>query len=178
MVSFNQQRPDFAPYGLTCVHWNPTPMLRPDHHSEVELNLLESGWLVYLLGGRKVKMEAGQLSVFWAAIPHQIVDFKPHTSYFVVTIPFVSFLKWKMPELFVQPILQGEIWRERKPSGEDSDKSLFSQWEEDLKCPSRQMADIVLLEIEARLRRMSAALPSEPNESANLRRPRRSLEMG
>ena len=29
-VSFDPNRPDFAPYGLTCVHWLPSPMLRPD----------------------------------------------------------------------------------------------------------------------------------------------------
>jgi len=70
MVQFDPNRPDFAPYGFTCVRWNPSPMRRPDHHNEIELNMLGSGWLTYLLGGRKVRIEAGHLSVFWAAIPH------------------------------------------------------------------------------------------------------------
>ena len=38
-LSFDPSRPDFAPYGLTCVHWRPSPMRRPDHHNEVELNI-------------------------------------------------------------------------------------------------------------------------------------------
>ena len=53
MVSFDPNRPDFTPYGFTCVRWSPSPMRRPDHHNEIELNLLQSGWLIYLLGGRK-----------------------------------------------------------------------------------------------------------------------------
>src|SRR5204862_3730801 len=82
MVSFDPNRPDFAPYGLTCVRWNPAPMRRPDHHNEVEINFLGTGWLTYLLGGRKVRFEAGRLSAFWAAIPHQIIDFGDETEYF------------------------------------------------------------------------------------------------
>jgi len=177
MISFDQSRPDFSPYGLTCVHWTPTPMPRPDHHSEIELNLLESGWLAYLLGGQKVRIEAGQLSAFWAAIPHQIIGFSPRMRYFVVTIPLANFLKWKMPESFVQQILRGEFLQEARPACESSDQSLFSQWEEDLgNCP-REMKEIVLIEIKARLQRMSAGFPDEPG-GADLRARGRSLNEG
>ena len=40
MVTFNPERPDFSPYGFTCVRWTPTPMLRPDRHNEIEINFL------------------------------------------------------------------------------------------------------------------------------------------
>jgi hypothetical protein len=132
MVSFDPNRPDFSPYGFTCVHWNPSPMPRPDHHNEVELNLLESGWLVYLLGGRKVQIEVGRLSVFWGAIPHQIIEFGPHTEYYVVTIPFAWFLQWRLPDNFVQPMLRGEVHCEPPPGRGRLDRDLFAQWEADL----------------------------------------------
>lgn len=90
-LSFDPNRPDFAPYGLTCVHWRPSPMRRPDHHNEVELNFLESGSVTYLLGGTKTVVQAGKLSVFWAAIPHQIIDFGAETAYYVATIPLQCF---------------------------------------------------------------------------------------
>lgn len=162
MVSFDPNRPDFAPYGLTCVHWNPSPMPRPDHHNEVELNLLESGWLVYLLGGRKIRIETGRLSAFWAAIPHQIIEFGPHTDYFVVTIPFACFLQWKLPESFVQPMLRGEVHCDPFPGRGRLDRDLFAQWEIDLRKPEGEIKDIVLLEMEARLLRLATALPSPP----------------
>lgn len=158
MVSFDPNRPDFAPYGLTCVRWNPTPMRRPDHHNEVELNLLESGWIVYLLGGRKVRFEAGQLNVFWAAIPHQIIEFGTQTEYFDATIPFAWFLQYRLPDSFVQPLLRGEVHSE-PPFGRDRlDRDLFAQWECDLRQPKEETKEIVLLEMEARLRRLAAAL--------------------
>jgi AraC family transcriptional regulator, melibiose operon regulatory protein len=178
MISFDQSRPDFRPYGLTCVRWTPTPMSRPDQHSEIELNLLESGWLVYLLGGQRVRIEAGQLSAFWAAIPHQIIGFSPRMRYFVVTIPLANFLKWKMPESFVQPILRGEVLQEARPAYEGSDQRLFSQWEDDLYKRSREMKEIVLIEIKARLQRMSAAFPDDQPGTADLKGRRRPLNEG
>src|SRR6478736_1663084 len=104
MVQFDPNRPDFTPYGFTCVRWSPSPMRRPDHHNEIELNMLHSGWVTYLLGGRKVRVETGHLSLFWAAIPHQIIDYDPATEYFVATIPLSWFLQCRLPERMMQPL--------------------------------------------------------------------------
>ncbi len=161
IVSFDPNRPDFAPYGFSCVRWTPSPMKRPDHHDEIEVNVLNEGWVIYLLGGRKVRIEGGQLGVFWAAIPHQIVDFSPGMSYFVVTIPLAWFLQCQLPDRFVQPLLQGEVIRQKL--GVDRmrhDQELFAQWEQDLSNPSDETHRVVMLEMEARLRRIIPTLPS------------------
>ena len=160
MVQFDPNRPDFAPYGFTCVRWNPSPMRRPDHHNEIELNFLGSGWLTYLLGGRKVRIEAGHLSAFWAAIPHQIIDYGSETEYFVATIPFAWFLQRRLPENLVRPILRGEVVHEPRPNRARSDGELFARWDDDLREPNEAAHLIVMLEIEARLRRLSAAIPA------------------
>jgi AraC family transcriptional regulator, melibiose operon regulatory protein len=162
MVSFDPNRPDFTPYGFTCVRWSPSPMRRPDHHSEVELNFLGSGSLTYLLGGRKVQVEAGRLAVFWAAIPHQIVAYGDETEYFVATIPFAWFRQCQLPERLVQPLLLGEVVREPDPARAQSDGELFTQWELDLSQPSEETRDVVMLEMEARLLRLARALPVGP----------------
>ena len=39
-------------------------MPRPDRHNEIEINLLTSGSLSYLLGGRRTTIEADRLAVF------------------------------------------------------------------------------------------------------------------
>lgn len=161
MDSFDPNRPDFAPYGLTCVRWSPSPMKRPDHHNEVEINLLESGWVTYLLGGRKIRIEANQLSVFWAAIPHQIIDYGEEPSYFVATVPFAWFLQFKLPERFAQPLLRGAVISEPDPGRAAFDRQLFAQWERDLRRPNEELRTIVMREIEARLLRLALALPAE-----------------
>ena len=166
VVSFDPNRPDFTPYGLTCVWWKPTPMRRPDHHNEIELNLLESGWVTYLLGGRKVRIEAGRLSMFWAAIPHQIIEFGTQTEYLVVTIPFAAFLQWGLPDGLVQPLLTGAVYSEPAPGRGRVDRDQFTQWEDDLRHPVEATMRIVTLEIEARVRRMAAAVLASPERRA------------
>lgn len=161
MVSFDPNRPDFSPYGFSCVRWTPSPMRRPDHHNEVEVNFLDTGWVTYLFGGRKVRVAAGEIGVFWAAIPHQIQEYTPDMSYFVVTIPFAWFLQCRLPDRFVQPLLRGELLTEKlAPAGLCQDQDRFGQWEKDLLRPSDDVHHVVMLEIEARLRRMVATLPA------------------
>ncbi|OIR08105.1 melibiose operon regulatory protein [mine drainage metagenome] len=160
LVTFDPNRPDFAPYGFSCVRWTPSPMRRPDHHNEIEINMLSRGWVSYLLGGRKVRMEAGHLNVFWAAIPHQILEFARDTHYFVVTIPLAWFLQCHLPERFVQPLLRGEVLAETQDHP-GRDDALFAQWEEDLQKPDDDVRHVVMLEMEARLRRMISRLPVE-----------------
>lgn len=166
MVTFDPNRPDFTPYGFTCVRWTPSPMKRPDHHNEVEINLIQSGWVTYLFAGRKVRVDAGRLTMFWAAIPHQIIEHALETQYFVATIPFAWFLQCKLPDKAVQPLLRGVMLSEPKAERLKRDVDLFAQWEADLCKPSEEMTAIVMLEMKARLLRLVSGLPEDLNVHA------------
>jgi hypothetical protein len=102
---FDPNRPDFSPYGFTCVRWTATRMPRSDRHNEIELNLLECGRLVYLMGGRKFTVHAGRLTVFWAGVPHQVLEFQDLTEYFVLTIPLVWFLQYRQNAALLGPMM-------------------------------------------------------------------------
>lgn len=168
MVTFDPNRPDFTPYGLTCVRWTPSPMRRPDHHNEIELNFLTAGHVTYLLGGRVVRISANELAVFWASIPHQITEFDPETRYFAATIPLAWFLQCRFPERFVQTLLRGEIISENVAPRVRQDFDLFAQWEGDLADADEDDRRLVMLEMEARLRRLLRSLPAV--STANLGR--------
>lgn len=162
MTSFNHFRPDFAPYGFTCVRWTPEPMHRPDRHNEIELNLLERGSLTYLLGGNTVTIPARRLAVFWAAIPHQIISSKDNPEYFVATIPLVWFLQCKFPAHFVDAVMHARVVLDPDPKPRDGDLEMFGCWVHDFEteeASQRQRASF--LEIEARLLRFALALPPE-----------------
>src|SRR5215213_2290710 len=131
MAYFDDSRRDFEPYGFTCQRWTPRRMRRPDRHNEIELNLLQSGSLTYVLGGRKATIPAGRLAAFWAAIPHQIVDTRGSADYFVATIPLAWFLQCDFPDHLVQPVLHGEILFD--PGTEPGDAHRFERWIEDLR---------------------------------------------
>jgi len=157
MTSFDPRRPDFAPYGFTCVRWRPSAMPRPDRHNEIEMNFLRSGALTYLLGGRKVRIPAQRLSAFWAAVPHQILDFEDTTEYFVATLPLAWFIQCRLPEALVQALLRGEVVQECLPERANSDLHMLSHWEEDLLESRQELKRAVLLELEARLLRLASS---------------------
>jgi AraC-like DNA-binding protein len=151
---------DFTSYGLSCVRWNPSPMRRPDHHNEIQLNMLCRGRVTYLIGSRKVQVPVGQLTAFWAAMPHQIVDYDPDTEYYVATLPLAWFLQCQLPDTIVQPLMQGEPLSEPRTGRAEFDASLFRQWEADLAQDSREIREIVIQEMTSRLRRLALALAS------------------
>jgi AraC-like DNA-binding protein len=145
-------------------------MRRPDHHNEIELNLVESGWVTYLLGGQKARVEAGRLAVFWAAIPHQIVEYGKGTRYFVATIPFAWFLQCRLPEGMTRRLLRGELvggWAGENADddahgAEAEDRARFGRWERDLGLKAGDEVErIVMLEMEARLRRLALGLGAD-----------------
>jgi AraC-like DNA-binding protein len=154
---FQESRPDLEPYGFTCEVWEPQPMPRADRHNELELNLLDSGSLTYLLGGRRVTLRPRCLSAFWAATPHQILGSQDLTFYYVVTVPLAWVLGWGLPEALVERLLAGAVVEEPETSIAALDMARFAQWHEDLSSGGEHREEVVLLEIKARLLRLAAA---------------------
>ena len=162
MKSFDATRPDFKPYGLTCERWRLVPMPRPDRHNEIELNLLLSGSLSYVFGGRRVTIPERGLGAFWAAVPHQVVVSPPPgdaADYYVVTIPLLRFLQLNLPDRLVQPILHGQMVLDAPEGRVAADRERFEQWCDDLAGDQSDRHRAVLLEIEARLLRLALRLP-------------------
>lgn len=159
---FDERRKEFTPYGLTCERWRPMLMRRPDRHNEIELNLLLNGSLTYLIWGRRVRVHAGRLAVFWGIAPHQIIDFEGDERYYVATIPSTRFLQWKLPPGFFNSVLCGSIVEEATDSDAVSDLSLFERWILDVESASSEAMEIMLLEMEARMRRLALTHTSQP----------------
>ncbi|MBC2608088.1 helix-turn-helix domain-containing protein [Pelagicoccus albus] len=164
--SFDPNRPDFTPYGLTCVEWTPAPMERPNHHNEIELNMVAKGSLTYDFGTTQITTRSGELAVFWASIPHQTIECEDDTNYFVATIPYSWFLQFKLPTAFTEAIQRGFFLKEPIAQRITEECSRFSTWQEDLEEGTEEGREIVLIEVQARLMRMAKriadTLPHEP----------------
>ncbi len=141
-------------------------MHRPDRHNEIELNLLLNGSLTYLLGGRRTKVEAGKLALFWAAIPHQVVEFEGEVPYFVVTVPLIEFLRMGLNSNVVNRILIGELLTDS--SGFELDQLKFRQWEQELQENDTAAKRASYLEVQARLLRFSRGASTTPEHASAL----------
>lgn len=153
MKHFDNTRPRFAPYGFSCETWMPLEMSRADQHDEIELNYLTEGSLTYLMGGRRVSVPAQRLTIFWAAVPHQIVEHTGNSPYFVATIPFSWFLKWGIPSNLHMRILHWEMVVDPADIEPARERFMFEQWSEDV--DDEALVPAVALEIQARLLRMA-----------------------
>lgn len=146
---------EFAAFGLAGYHGAPLPMARYHRHHEIELNLVEQGALSYLFGATEVVVGAGQLVVFWGVLPHRVANVAPETVFHWLTIPLGQFLQWRLPAQLTQQILSGLPACDRNASRAQLDRLLFEQWQHDLRRATPERHAIVLLEIEARLRRLA-----------------------
>lgn len=141
-------------------------MPRADRHNEIEVNLLTSGTLTYIVGGRRVTIAAGSMALFWAAVPHQIIEFSGVAPYLVATVPLGWFLQWKLPEPFVSAVLGGRMMQGVMTEHVEVDAALFRQWVHDLEDPSPEMLKTVQLEMEARFRRIAFSVLSSDGMDA------------
>ena len=165
--TFDESRNEFKPYGLSCELWSPGLMRKPDRHNEIEINYFPEGGITYLFQGSKVTVPPKKLTVFWGLIPHQIIDFQNENSYYVCTVPFSQFLEWKLPAVFVDRLLKGEVLFETSKEHSNYDEFLFKNWLIDINV--NESAEVALLEIHARLGRMAIGnLSSNRKDNAPL----------
>jgi len=140
-------------YGLSGWRCLPELMALPHSHTEIEINLLLEGEIVYAHRDRMVRLEPGRFAIFWAAIPHQLVERPAACDFCIFTIPLETFLGWKLPPPFVQDLLAGEMIVEADASNAALDALMLPRWFAEL----RAAADptVVLKEMEARLWRLA-----------------------
>lgn len=152
---FDDKRKKLKPYGLTCEIWQPNLMIRPDRHNEIEINYLPSGSITYLVHHQKFTIDVGSIVVFWALLPHQIVDFTVDSPYYVVTIPFSKLSHWDLPKVFLDDLFKGEIQFLRNLEDADLSNRLFSRWSEELITQNQNLHHACELEIYAFLKRFA-----------------------
>ncbi len=132
------------------------------YHHNVELNFVERGSVSYLHCNRIQHIACGQLGVFWAGYPHKILVADPELSLWWITVPLPQFIGWKLSSTFTRRLMQGEILFSTDPQPE-LDVALLQRWAKDYQ--EADCRDILLLEIEARTRRIERRL-SPPQHTA------------
>lgn len=146
---------DFECLGFALHHSPAARMRRPHRHNEIEMTVLNRGRVKYLFGGGHAVIPAGALCVRWAAIPHQCVATEGAGEQYSLKVPLPWFLQWQLPDAFVAALMHGRMFLDEEPDPGCADWAMFGRWRDLLQVKAADHERIVLLEAEARLRRMA-----------------------
>jgi AraC-like DNA-binding protein len=143
-------RESHASLGLTANFGTPTKMRAPHAHDDIELNLLLSGSMEYVLNGKRLVVEPNRLLAFWAAIPHEVIQAQD-AKFIVVTIPLTRFMAWSQTCRLLNQMLYG-----RPFVGQEDPVTvqMVQRWPKDLSSPVGDPT-AALLEIQATLVRLA-----------------------
>jgi AraC-like DNA-binding protein len=162
------------PQGLAAGLGISVPMHDAPGHGDAELNFVYGGGLRYFMGGRFVDVAAGSLSVFWGALPHQVVEVEPKTEFMYVRVPLVTLLRWNLGSTFVRKVLGGEVVID--PQSPSWDADLTRRWIADVGSADPALLRSCELEVEARLRRLAAKRQQKSAPRAAEHKARRQVE--
>ncbi|MGB8355992.1 MAG: helix-turn-helix domain-containing protein [Chthoniobacteraceae bacterium] len=129
-------------------------------HTDIELNFFSTGSVRYFLAGRFETLPPGRLAMFWAGFPHHLVHVPPQTSRaWVVHVPLAWFMQWRLNESFTQHLLDGQVVMEPAQNAFETtlEKCQFQRWADGFAEGNPEATKIVMLEVEARVRRMAKA---------------------
>jgi AraC-like DNA-binding protein len=128
-------------------------MSAPHTHSQVELNYVLEGRMVYRHDGRVATLQAGDLGLLWGAIPHQSVEVAPGTRYVCIYLPLEMFLGADIGEGLRSAVLAGGMVVAAEPRRFEPQamRRMRAEW---LASADRRLRDLVAAEVVLLLRRL------------------------
>jgi AraC-like DNA-binding protein len=141
-------------------------MINAHQHDDIELNVVLGGAIDYLFGGQTVRVQHGQAAVFWASVPHRLLDIPgEHAEVCWAHVPLSTVLAWELPSSDLTQLLQGGLALAPAPVGA---VPAWDSWADDLADDDPITA---LLEIQAMIRRILRTSRVEPSGIATTARP-------
>ncbi|NUP82905.1 MAG: helix-turn-helix domain-containing protein [Nonomuraea sp.] len=151
--------------GLQAFHVTSGPMPRSHLHPELEFNLVLSGTARYATAGGEVDLPSGRLAVFWGGYPHRLLTAEG-VDFLWATVPLSAVIGHEPLRGTVERALSGEFLYGTTAEGEH-DRFLMGRWDQELRHePSPSAAEVCLLEMHARLARLTAGPRAAPAPDA------------
>lgn len=151
------------PSMLACWQGRGHAMPVAHRHDDLEVNLVTGAPLTYLIGGSLVRIRPGRAAVFWASVPHRLIDCPENWSARVrwLHVPLSTVLGWRLPAESLTALLNGRLLT-AEPAAH-LDDATFRRWADDLGSGASELTEITLLEIQAAIRRLlrDAAPPAD-----------------
>ena len=87
------------PFCMEKYHW----------HQQVEVNVIYRGNVEYIFNNSNVRIESGQMALFWAVTPHKVSKVSEDALMGIINIPLNVFLGWALPQKFIQQVTHGGV---------------------------------------------------------------------
>ncbi|MCX6874003.1 MAG: helix-turn-helix domain-containing protein [Verrucomicrobia bacterium] len=160
---------DHLRVGFSSISEPKVPFRRLHFHDDIELSVNEHHPVVALFGAKRIMLPPNHLVVFWAAQPHGPIHTSPGGWAHSIHLPLPWVLQWGLPPLLLRRLLAGEVLLDPPADRPAADLELVKNWVRLLADDSQELRSVVLLETEARLRRLAFDLTRRkplPQEAA------------
>lgn len=146
--------PFFVPANIFCAgrRKDVLPMPAPHAHSQVELNFMLHGSMIYGFQGQEIPVAAGDFVFFWGAVPHQAISVAPGTTFVCIYMPLEMFLPMPLSPRLSAAVLGGAmVAAEQRQSFEPEQ---LHRLHAELLGPDTRMKELDRTELEIMLRRV------------------------
>lgn len=82
--------------------------------------------------GNQIKINPRTPTLFWTAIPYNIISMQGNIIQYIFTIPMIEFLKLSLSDSIIHDILNGTIFIENNPDSLAIDIKMFPIWIQEL----------------------------------------------
>ena len=141
--------------GLEGISEAKVPFTRLHCHDHIEVSINEHAPVVAMFGGQRIVLPTDHLVVFWAARPHGPIETAPGGWAHGIHIPLAWIMQWRLPTSLMRALLAGRVILDPPADRPAADLALVKNWVRLLGQNSEEGRRIVLLEAEARLRRLT-----------------------
>jgi len=101
---------------------------RAHSHHDFEVNHVDRGWCEYVIGGQRVRLTEGRCYLFWATVPHQMVDAASGTELGWVVLPANWLWQWRVPSWAAAALLGGDVLGDAHPEPGRTTGNAITGW--------------------------------------------------
>lgn len=131
------------------------PFGRLHSHDDIEISINEHHPVVAIFGDQRITLPPDHLLVFWASRPHGPIETTAGGWAHDIHLPLSWVLQWQLPTAFIRLLLTGRVLLDAPGPRPADDLELVKSWVALMQQESEECHRIVLLEVEARLRRLA-----------------------
>jgi len=157
------------PTALQMFHNHPLVMAMPHWHAQVEVNYVIRGSVHYRMKDHKIRLNAGDMCLFWGGQPHRMDESSEDSIYAGAHLPLVHFFRMRLPESVPSRLMQGATLV--TAATDAADRENFTRWYAYARSGDPVKAEHAVNELLLRIERIGfepyRLVPDCPNMSAD-----------